>query len=73
MFFLNCFRPYLKEANQEKVDTLLTFHGFYCFYFLITSPKPIIRILQGRGIGTETFQDRQRLYGKKGNINPLKI
>lgn len=67
MFCLDYFRPYSKEAFQEKVDTLLSFHAFRYFYFLMTSPKPIIRILQGRGRGTETLQGRssQRVYGKK--------
>lgn len=66
-FCLNCFRLFSKEAIQQKGDTLLIFCAFHYFYFLMTSPKPIIRILQGRGRGTEAFQGRgsQRLYGKK--------
>lgn len=67
MLCLNYFRPYSKEAIQEKVDTLLIFHAFHYFSFFITSPKPIIRILQARGRERETLQGRgrQRLYGKK--------
>lgn len=73
MFCLNCFRPYFKDAIQEKLFRFLNvFRHFY--FFLILHPNSLSEFFRAEGGKQKHFKaEADEDYMEKRSINPFNM